>query len=340
MQNLKKHLLYENIDQALKDQAINYINMGVSCNCLVLLSEIGILNILIKKKRISIKDLEELDNSICLKSAFVTLEKSKVLKKEGKFFYITDLGIALVEYIGLITIFFSGYGNLVLNQTKIAKNKIKEKSKLINGSSVSKAAISISEKTIDPILIQEVLKVNLSGTICDVGCGYATMLSKICKKTGNAGLGFDSESKVIKQARSKLIKTNVHLEIGDISNLQGVWNDVVILIQCHVLHDFTPNEKCVGIINSYILNFPNMRCFFYIDTVAPSISKDRIFPGFDYVHGLLGIPTRTYEETIEMFSDSMYEVVKEIRLELPNTFMWLLVPKKKESSIGPNKNRK
>ena len=205
------------------------------------------------------------------------------------------------------------------------------KQKLIKGESISKAAVIIAEKMIVPEMIREMIWMKVAGTICDLGCGYADMLSKICYATGNPGLGFDSELKVVQEAAKIFDGSSIAVELGDITNLEGIWEDVTTLVQCHVFHDFTPNEVCVNIINSYLDNFPNLKSFFYVDTVTPSAMSDELFPGFDYVHGLLGITTRNYEETIEMFSQSSYEVAKEIRLnDLPNTFLWVLVPKKKE----------
>lgn len=327
MQYLKNPVECINEPIDLRKKAMEFIAIGVGCNCLVTLEQTGILNVLLHKGSISSKDMRPFGEPTCITSALITLEKTGVIDRKGDEFFITEFGKALSEYIGLITIFFDGYANLVAQQAQIAQNQTKYKKKLIKGAAVSKASIHISEKLIDPIIIREILKVNLSGTICDLGCGYATMLAKICKETGNPGLGFDSEPKVIKQVRKRLKKTNIMVELGDISNLEGTWEDVVILMQCHVFHDFNPEQKCIEIMNSYLKNFPNLKCFFYIDTVAPSPAKNEIFPGFDYVHGLLGIQTRTYEETIKMFSESMYIMIKEVALELPNTFLWVLIPK-------------
>lgn len=327
MQRSKKSDQIEGESLSLKNKAMDYITIGVGCNCLVALSETGVLYVLLNNGRISLGDIEVYGEPVCITSALITLEKCGVVRKEGNDFYITAFGRVLSEYIGLVNIFFDGYASLIAQQGQIAQNRISDKKRLIKGTAVSKASTLISEKLIDPVIIQEILELNLSGTICDLGCGYATMLSKICQISGNPGLGFDSESKVLNRARKRLRKTNITVELGDILKLHGVWEDVVILMQCHVFHDFTPNQNCIDIINSYLTTFPNLKCFCYVDTVAPSFASNKLFPGFDYVHGLLGIPTRTYEETIQLFSDSMYSVFKEVPLELPNTFLWVLSPK-------------
>lgn len=328
MQSSKKPNQLKNDPVLLKNKSMDYISIGVGCNCLVVLFETGILNVLLKNGYISLREAKTFGEPMCITSALITLEKSEVVKKEDNAFYLTEFGKVLSQYIGLITIFFDGYADVIAQQTQIVQNRIKDKKKFIKGAAVSKASILISQKMIDPIIIREVIEVDLSGTICDLGCGYAMMLSKICKKTGNPGLGFDREPKVVKQVRKRLKQSNITIELGDISNLHGQWEDVDTLIQCHVFHDFTPEKKCIDIMNSYLTIFPNMKYFFYMDTVAPSLAKDKLFPGFDYVHGLLGIPTRTYEETLQTFSASMYKVIKEVPLDLPNTFLWLLSPRK------------
>lgn len=329
MQSSKKIVHSEVNEKFLDQQAIDYINAGVGCNCLVVLFETGLLASLIKNRHVSEEDLHFYGDPVCLKSALITLEKSGVVKNLENGFEITELGKALANNIGLVTIFFDGYGKLISEQVQIIHDKIRKKNRLIRGDVVSKSATLISRGKIDLVISREVSLLKLAGTICDLGCGCATMLSKICNATGNPGLGFDSEVSVVRDARKRFKNINLTVEVADITRLQGIWEDVVILMQFHVFHDFTPNEKCLEIMNSYLSNFPNLKCFFYMDTVTPSPLKNQILPGFDYVHGLLGIQTRTYEETLEMFSQSAYRMVKEVPLSLPNTFLWLLVPKKR-----------
>lgn len=309
-------------------QAIEFITIGVGCNCLVALFEAGVLQVLLEQGYLSEANIESYSNPICIKSALTTLTKCQVLKKDETY-QMTEFGRTLAENIGLVTIFFDGYGSLVAKQSQISRKKNRSLKNLINGTSVSHSSTLIAQNTIDPLILDEFANLKFLGTICDLGCGYATMLTKICKATGNPGLGFDSEPKVVKQAKKKLANSNISIEQGDITQLQGVWEDVVILMQRHVFHDFTPNERCIDIMNSYFNNFPNLKYFFYVDTVSPSHLKDELLPGFDYVHGLLGIQTRTYEETLQMFKDSNYDVMKEVSIpKLPNTFLWILLQKK------------
>ncbi len=313
---------------SLRARAIDFIAAGVGCNCLAALEESGILGRLLSNKYLSQKDIENLESPLCIQSALVTLEKCKIVESIKGSFTLTQFGRAIAEFSGLIKMLFDGYSDLMAQQSHIIKKKIKNTENLIRGASVSKAAVQLASNTFDPILVSEFSQLKFSGTICDLGCGYGQMLAKVCKASSNPGLGFDSEPEVVKQARKLFKDTNISIELGNITNLQGIWEDVVVLMQCHVFHDFTPNEKCARIMNSFLNNFPNMRYFFYLDTVSPSQDRKEILPGFDYVHGLLGIPTRNYEETMKMFASSNYTVVKEQPIEnLPNTFLWVLSPK-------------
>ncbi len=326
MLHSKKLDQHPNKPQISQKLIMDFITIGVSCNCLVVLFESGALGDLLSKSCLSNEEIGKYGDRSCITSALITLVKCGVIERNNDDFSITEFGRALSEYIGLITIFFDGYASLVANQVKISRNETKDRPKLINGASVSKASTLISEKMVEPALLREVAELKLAGTFCDLGCGYATMLSKICEATKNPGLGFDNVRKVVREARRKLKNTNINIEFANISNLEGVWEDVVSVMQCHVFHDFTPNQKCIEIMDSYLTTFPNMKCFLYIDTVSPSVACNDIFPGFDYVHGLLGIPTRTYEETLAVFSKSKYKLVKEVSLDLPNTFLWILSP--------------
>lgn len=328
MRNLKK--LKPKVDEdgiLLKKKALHFITAGVGCNCLIAIHKAKILEILLSKS-VSEDAISRLENPICIKAALETLEKCGIVEKDDEFYKITEFGTVVAEYLGLITIFFDGYGDLVSNQRRIVHNDVKDLRSLVHHASVSEASVLISDRIVDPVVLREFKHLKFSGTICDLGCGYGTKLSKICKETKNPGLGFDSEPEVIEQARS-IIDSHVSLELGDITNLQGIWEDVVILMQSFVFHDFFPENRCIKIMNSYLDNFPNLKCFFYIDIMTPSSQKNQLFPGFDYIHGLLGIPTRTYEETIRMFHQSDYLIAKEIPiLDLPNTFLWILFPKR------------
>ncbi len=109
----------------------------------------------------------------------LTLEACGVVLGSKDGFKITEFGRSLCEKIGVIKIFFDGYSNLVSNQGSIIKNRIKNRRKLVKSKKVADAATFFSESTIDHLVIQEIANLQTNGTICDLGCGLARMLSKI-----------------------------------------------------------------------------------------------------------------------------------------------------------------
>lgn len=325
----------------LQKKTLQFISIGIGCNCLVSLNATGALNILLNTPFLTEQDISNLPNPIPIRMALLTLEKCRVVKKRGTNFQITALGRSLADQIGLINMLFDGYADLIAHQNQISNKEINNPAYFIRGSSISKAAVELAKNTFDPILMNEFSNLKISGLICDLGCGYGKMLSQICQQTGNPGLGFDNEQHVVHEAQKIFQETNISIQHKDIMNIQGLWEDVSALIQCHVLHDVRPDECCINIINSYLNNFPKLKYFFYLDTVSPSHSHNSILPGFDYVHGLLGLVPRTYEETINMFSQSHYNVFKEIAIPLlPNTFLWILTPKNQRIKDGSQKRLK
>ena len=96
-------------------------------------------------------------------------------------------------------------------------------------------------------------------------------------------------------------------------------------MQYFVLHDITPASRCISVLQNYQTHFPNFRYFLYVDIVF-SLNKEHM-PGFDYIHGLQNIQTRSYEETIDLFAKASLTIYKERKIEkLPNTYLWILGP--------------
>lgn len=327
---MKKNL---KVDKRLKDAALEFINSGISCNCLVLLKELNLLDFLLLGNSIDkemLSDPHFCSNYTAACSAFVTLEYSGVLTKNLDKFSLSDFGYALCDYIGLILMLFDGYGSLMSEQKKIALNRIKFPSKLMKGDSIAEASIDFGKDTVDPIISKIFKRYNIKGTICDLGCGIGARLSWLCHETGNSGLGIENNDKALHIARNKF-KSNKSLsfEKGDICHLEGVWEDVAVVMQYFVFHDFVINKNCVSILNSCLDVFPNLKFFIYVDVLSSSDGDRSIMPGYDYVHGLLGISTPTYNDIIKLFNESNYFVIDEFSMpNMPNTFTWILVPKK------------
>ena len=304
---------------------IHFILHGIACQCLTLLSSLGILEKLTEKQFISEETIQTHPHSKAILAAFMTLTSCHILEKQHISYQITAYGEKISKYIGLNNLLFYGYGNLMANQVDLVKGSIKHPKKLINEEQVAIASIDFGRETVDPIIFKEFSKLAYKGTICDLGCGAGTRLFDLCKRCNRPGLGIDSEEKAIVMAKKTIQKLNISIIQGDISQLKDIWRDVTTLMQCFVFHDFDNDNHCLKILNSYRKHFPNLQHFFFVDIV--SASQSSIMPGFDYVHGLLNIQTRSYKKTINLFSQSKFHILKEIPIKgLPNTFLWKLAP--------------
>lgn len=313
----------------LLNQALDFISFGVSCSCLALISQQHFFNTLLKNEKIEIATLDTLKNSKAIYAAILTLSNSNILNVKNNSIQMTEFGLAVSKYVGVLNTLFIGYNDLITKQSELPTERIDDYFQFINCTMIAKSAIQYGEEWVDPILETELNKHLIRGTICDLGCGMCTRLIKLCELTGLKGLGIENEQNVVECAKKIVADTNafINVEEGDITNLSGTWEDVTTVMQNFVFHDFLPDIHCIKILNSYLKHFPNLQYFYYVDIVSPSSFNVPIFPGFDFIHGLMGKAPRSYKKTIDMFHDSKYKILKEVKIEgLPNTYLWILSP--------------
>jgi hypothetical protein len=310
-------------------QALSFISAGVACFAFSLLNRLGLIDRIASHGSINEQDLKKFPNSFVLKNAIITLEKNNVLVSDKGLFYFTQLGRQLLEHRGSIGLIYDGYRYVLANQLKTIGDEVHDFSKWVDWEAVARASIPFGENTIDPMVSEMIHSMQIQGTICDLGCGAATRLINLCHTTRTKGLGIEFADETVELAKKNTKNIEqISIEKGNIMNLRSVWEDVNLIMQFFVMHDVTPNEKCRCVIDSYVKAFPNVDRFIYTDIVAPSESVPTQLPGFDYVHSLLGVQTRSYEETMRIFEASKFRIVQEEAiLNLPNTFIWVLQPK-------------
>lgn len=322
MENLAKLKKIKSEYKSFNINGLEFLSVGVGCHCLVSLESLGLISILMEDGFLSVDDLTSCSNPLIAKACIQTLVQCNLINIVHDQFLLTSLGLDICKNIGLVTLFFDGYGKLLAKGAEIAKGNRVSDSGDFNGTSIAEASRKICENTIDPALINSIIELTNPGeTICDLGCGSASLLKKACEAAECDGLGFEIQKELLK------IENNIKVEYGDITSLPSKWPNVSIAMQRHVFHDFVSSNGA-EILKSYLENFPNLKYFIYVDFVAPHGIGGDILPGFDYIHSLLGIPTPTHTQTLEMFDKAGFEVVKENSdLGMPNTFLWILKPK-------------
>lgn len=313
-----------------KKQHLNpfeFINIGLGCHALCLLYEAGALSKLDKKLGISFKDLlNGSENPSLLRGALNTLVGANVLKVKDQKLYLTKLGVSLVENLGAFLIPFKGYNQLFSKQYELLHKPKNWNDSEIDYQAIAEASINFGIHDLDPILIELVKELHPKGTICDLGCGTAEKLTKICIAVQTSGLGFEKDPKVVDESEG-FTQNTPHIEVveADITNLNGIWEDVELGMISAVLHDIEPDEKCLSFLNSLKDHFPRMQCLIVVDLVSMSEKVPTVMPGFDYVHGLQGVSPRTYEETMNLFTKSQFSIRTELAVpHMPNMFIWVL----------------
>lgn len=310
-------------------KALEFVSTGVGCFALTLAHSVGIIASLIENGSFSESELnnsKKFKNLLAVKSALLALCLSHVLTKKGSAYFLTPLGRQLVNHIGLVRMAFNGYGELMAKGIPVAFNEIQRREKYQNGAAIALASIQFGEKA-DPVIRDIIKKLRLTGTICDIGCGSADRLLRLCQETSLSGLGLDANRKAIAIARRATKKhKNIRIEYADAVKLEGVWEDVQLIMQCFMTHNLVPDEQFIKSLSSYRKNFPHLKYFLILDIVAPEDSCKSHMPGYDYTLGLLGIETRKYDHFNSLFLKSGYKIAKKIPIDMPNTYLWVLTP--------------
>lgn len=299
---------------------LQFISNSMACFALSFLSTKNIID-QIALGQIQEHSFETHPDRIAIRSAIYTLIQCKIIDSDKRPYELTPFGKSVVDHISLIQMLLGGYGNLLVRSILETPSR-----SLIHHSEVAKCSVPFGKNSIDPIVLEEMPFLQPNGTICDLGCGIPTRLINFSTQFNIPGLGIDYSRKTIEIGK-KLIKQDqkITLERGDVTKLKKIWRDVDIIMQYFVLHDITPASKCISVLQDYQIHFPNFRYFLYIDIVF-SLTKEHM-PGFDYVHGLQNIQTRSYEETVDLFSKASLHIYKERKIEkLPNTYLWILIP--------------
>lgn len=314
------------IQQDTNSKALAFISAGVACYAFSLINELGMLDTIYKTGKLPIRTLSSYPNPIILHAAFKTLEKNGIISYSNGYFYLTNLGKSLYMHRGSVGLIYNGYRNVLSNQFRIASDEPSQNWGLVDSLAVSRASVDFGEETVNEMILNTILDTPYRG-ICDLGCGEATRLFYICRKLKMRGLGIDISEKSIRKAQNSLrAKDKINLTIKDITKLNKTYPEVEIVLQSFVMHDIT-GKKFHDTVRSFHSTFSNLKMFIYIDAFAPDDSCPTQLPGFDYIHSLLNIKTRTRGETLLLLKKAGFHLIKETLIpELPNCYMWVLTP--------------
>lgn len=319
-----------NIVKSDKDICYKFLNTGLACYALCALDSVGILDNLLNGTKLEKSSIATYNNPSLIQAALITLLKEKIIYFSADRYSLTELGKIISKNIGIITLPFVGYRKLFGNQPNLLNNPHDWDNSDIDFSAVARSSINFGKDDLDPILLDVIKLLSPTGTVCDLGCGTGEKLLKICSELKVHGLGIEKSLEVINDSENYITSTdNVEIMQGDITAMDGVWEDIEIVITSFVFHDIFSEEDAINFINSTRKHFPCLRYFVIVDIVSYSIDFPNILPGFEYVHGLQGVSPRSCNDNHAVFSKSNFDLLKEIEVSnMPNTFIWVLTPNK------------
>lgn len=302
-----------------------FLSKALSCHALCLLDELEIIEDLVQYGYFSKNQILESRNPSLLQAAFVTLINSGILSRDSENFQLTTLGEKVLKGIGSVTLPLKGYRGLFAKQFELLKNPSAWDESDIDYSAIANASTKFGIGDLDAFIVALFQKLSPKGTLCDLGSGIGEKLVKICDLLEINGLGIEQCPKVVKKGREHFHnKANIELLSGDVTKLEGVWEDVDTALMSQVYHDI-PTQNCQTFFNDLPKHFPRLAYLVIVDIVSISEGSDSIMPGFDYVHGLQGVIPRSREETLETFKNIPFRIIEELSVpNMPNTYAWVL----------------
>ncbi len=308
--------------------AQDFIAAGVTCYAFSLLDDLGLIDQLISNEGLSPDCFRSHPNPLVIRTAVHTLECNNVILFDNHVFRLTELGKDLAEHRSSIGLIYNGYRKILGNQTEIAKDQPhlnQDLRQLIDENAISKAASQMGRVFFNKRIIEILENYSIKGRICDLGCGSGSTLISLCREKKLPGLGFDFSESSIEEAKKNLLpQEDITLLYKDICNVHETYQDVEILIQSFVMHDF-PDSTCKRIFNSLKKHFPKAKLLLYIDAVSPENGSNSQLPGFDYIHSLFGIKPRSAKETSKLFLESGFQILNQEPIPgLTNSYIWTL----------------
>ena len=128
--------------------ALNFVSIGVGCFALTLVQSVGIVTSLVESGYFSedeLKNKKKFKNLPAIRAALLSLCLCNVLVKKGAKYFLTPLGIQLADHIGLVTMVFDGYGELMAKGVPIAFDKVKKPEKYLKGAAIALSSLQVGE---------------------------------------------------------------------------------------------------------------------------------------------------------------------------------------------------
>jgi len=306
----------------------------IASHALVGLNSIGILQHLKLKGGANIDTLHltfPLINKPAVQAALISLTFVNLIELNNGKFSLTKDGIKVLDSMGEFNLWLKAYANLYPKIEDILLGKAKVDYTDVNAHCVAISSAEIGINKVDNYLFEILDSLDCIGSICDLGCGSGKRIHSICERKKTNGLGIDISEDAILFANEnyRVVENEVKLKFykEDVTRLKGSYPEVGILLQTFMTHHIIPEKHCSDVFISYKTNFPNAKYFIILDTVWPekiSNNPELFTSGFLLMHGLQGLVPRVKKDMYKIFELSNFELLQEVKLDVPNSYLWLL----------------
>ncbi|WP_028775905.1 class I SAM-dependent methyltransferase [Shimazuella kribbensis] len=307
---------------------------GLCANALVVIHSVGLLTLL-QSRDVNINEIydsEKYPDSVAIKGALLVLQYGEIIDKIDDKYSLTTFGNEVMDELPSFLHWFESYSKLLGKSVMIAQGK--EKAELEDFSMEEVAFTGdLVKKRFLPVMKKVMKEIHIQGDFCDLWCGTGNTIIDICNEFQVNGLGFDKSQAMVDVANKNLHwafqseKFYGQAHLADITAFKGSYPEVDILYTNFITHHLNPDSLCTETLCSLKQAFPNARYLLLIDGVTPtnqSLSPLIFSPAFDYIHRLQRIETRNKERLDKIIQDTGYTIVKEIEIDFPNHYLWVL----------------
>ncbi|WP_229403253.1 class I SAM-dependent methyltransferase [Micromonospora okii] len=305
---------------------------AVAAHAIVVADDLGLFSALSKGplRESSLNEQPWLHSRVRTRGVLHALHRAGLVQRRGSSFVLSELGSELQPHVPIFKLWFGGYASVLAQHVAGTPDSVT----LARGDVVAESSSRIGAQHLDETILQIVEDLEPQGAICDIGCGSATRLLSMCKRTRQPGVGFDISPAAVRTAQNtvrdaRALDIDLHVMQGDATALRHPHPAVDIVTQAFMTHHIAPDDYCAAVLRSYRVTFPNARYLVIFDTVMPPPSTEgpELFgPGFDYVHALQGMEPRSREAVRGLVRDAGYRCVREVELTIPHSYAWVMQP--------------
>ena len=175
--------------------------------------------------------------------------------------------------------------------------------------------------------------------LADLGCGDATRLAHfLVHHPGAHGIGIERSSAATAIAQKNIAANNlaermIVVNADCLDRLETVafpTNNVDCVVSFFLLHDLLSQMQgsFAKVAEAVLRNFPNAETVIFADTTIDDWRSRSAAPpifarGFQLVHTMMGVKTRTLQEYIECFSGAPLNLASTVPLGVPNSYLFL-----------------